>query len=1011
MRRLRSIPLALGFLFGGLSAAESGNGPFAPELELFVRSFKPGGQDLAGQATVPPAAEALRRMVLAPGYRVELVAAEPTITQPLDLHFDERGRLWVVEYRQYPYPAGVRITGYDQYLRAEYDRLPPPPPRHVRGADRITILEDRDGDGRFETSKVFLDGLNLATSVLPGDGGVWVLHSPYLLFYPDRDGDDFPDGDPEVHLAGFGLEDTHSLASSLHWGPDGWIYGAKGSTATLEIQGVKLLGQGIWRYHPGTRRFEVFAEGGGNTFSVEFDREGRLFSGTNTGGTRGLHYAQGATYVKGWSKHGPAMNPFIFGFFEHMEHQGYTQRFPQAFMIYEGGAMPALEGQVVVGMALTNRMQASRLVRSTSTFRTEDTDALVTTGDRTFRPVDVECGPDGAIYIADWTDARLSHLNPADTWDKSNGRIYRLVADGVPRRQVRDLRRATGEELLALLADPNRELREQSRRLLGSRAEPAAALLRARVVANGPDALECFWVLNLRGELAEPELRGALRHPLPRIREWAVRLLGDRCQVDAVTAGELARLAGREPDVEVRVQLACSLKRLPGGVAWPALRALVTRDEDAADGRLPLLLWWAVESKAETAREELLAWVADPAMWRSRIFAEHLAVRIGRRFTADQGPRRHWTLSQGVYSDWIIERAPEHFVRNLDFCGRLLAAVPGRREADLLLAGMAEGFTGEPMTEVPASLRAALASCWAQGTPNAALIAVAARAGRTDALEEAVARLRAGALPEADRKRLLDLVAVARPAAALPWLIEQVTREKNEARRMALLAALGGFRDPAVGTLLRRVYAQLTPRSQASVQRLLCEEPGRALATLEAVNRGEFDPGAFSSANLALLRGHADPRIRVELERHLAVRAGDVALQGAQRLFETGRVAYSLTCAPCHQEAGEGRVGLAPALVGSRWLQAGDDWLVRIVLHGKENVGRGFVMPPWRQLEDAQLAAILTFIKREFGNQARAVDPQRVGAVRAATADRTKPWTDDELDALRGAGAVPSGAR
>ena len=173
---------------------------FAPEIEDFVRAFKPGGHDLTGQARILPPAEALKAMKLPEGYAAELVASEPDIRQPIDLRFDERGRLWVVEFIQYPFPAGLTVTAYDQYIRAEFDRVPPPPPRHTRGADRITILEDRDGDGKFETRKTFLDGLNLATSVLPGDGGAWVLMPPYLLFYPDRDGDDVPDGDPEVHL-------------------------------------------------------------------------------------------------------------------------------------------------------------------------------------------------------------------------------------------------------------------------------------------------------------------------------------------------------------------------------------------------------------------------------------------------------------------------------------------------------------------------------------------------------------------------------------------------------------------------------------------------------------------------------------------------------------------------------------------------------------------------------------------------------------------------------------------
>ena len=185
----------------------------------------------------------------------------------------------MVQYLQYPFPAGVKIVKYDRYLRAVFDKVPPPPPRHDRGADKITILEDKDGDGKFESHKDFLTGLNMATSVAVGRGGVWVLNPPYLLFYPDRNRDDVPDGDPEVHLSGFGLEDTHAVANSLRWGPDGWLYGTQGSTTTADVKGVKFLGQAIWRYHPETRQFELFAEGGGNTWSLEFDSKGRLFSG------------------------------------------------------------------------------------------------------------------------------------------------------------------------------------------------------------------------------------------------------------------------------------------------------------------------------------------------------------------------------------------------------------------------------------------------------------------------------------------------------------------------------------------------------------------------------------------------------------------------------------------------------------------------------------------------------------------------------------------------------------
>ena len=972
--------------------------PFTPEIAEFARTFKTAGQDLGPEVRPLAPRAALARFNVAGGYALELVASEPVVRQPIDIRFDERGRLWVVQYLQYPFPAGVKITGYDQYIRAEFDRVPPPPPRHPRGADKITILEDRDGDGTFEAAKDFVTGLNMATSVLPGPGGVWVMMSPYLLFYPDRNGDDIPDGDPEVHLSGFGLEDTHSLASSLHWGPDGWIYGAGGSTTTREVQGLKLLGQCIWRYHPGTRVFELFAEGGGNTHSFEFDKFGRAFSGTNFGATRGLHYAQGATYVKGWTKHGPALNPFIFGFFEHMKHEGYGLRFPQAFIVYEGGAMPALEGQVVVGMALTNRLQASEVIKHTSTFRTVDTVTLGTTDDRTFRPVDVELGPDGAIYVADWTDARLTHVQPTDNWDKTNGRIFRIVPKDFKRPAPVDLRTVATNDLMAYFAHPNRDLREHARRLVAARPEPIAPALRAIVARDDEASLEAFWALNLRAELDEAGLRAALLHRNEHIRRWAVRLLGDRRSVAEETWRALAGLAQTEPAVEVRSQLASTAKRLPAGQAFPIIRALVARDEDAGDLHLPLLLWWAIEAQVERGRDELLALVADPAVWKTKIFPAHLAARIGQRFTADQGPRKYYTLKQGVYSEWLIDRAPEWLARNLEFCARLLAAAPGEPEAALLLGGIARGLTGPPVERVPAALRDAVAGRWKSQAHTAVLTAFAARLGQPGAMGEAVAAMRKGGLPEADQQIYLELFAAAVPDDALPIVAGLVRTEKNETKRAARLAALGGFGTAAAATVVLDVFPTLSPRLQATAQRMLCEKPAWALAMLQRANAGTFQPGALSTANAALLRAHTDPRIAALFTTYERRSAGDPAEQLAQRSFEAGKVAFNLTCAQCHQEAGDGRLGLAPALVGSRWLQMGDDVLARIVLHGKETPARGFVMPPWKSFDDAQLAAILTYVRREFGNQAAHVTAEKVAAVRAATADRVKPWTDAELD-------------
>ena len=143
--------------------------------------------------------------------------------------------MWVVEYIQYPYPAGLKMVSRDEYWRAVYDKVPAPPPHGARGLDRITIHEDTDGDGRYDKHTTFVDGLNIVTSFAISRDGVWVLNPPYLLFYPDRNHDDRPDGDPEVHLQGFGLEDTHSVVNSLQWGPDGWLYACQGSTVTGHV--------------------------------------------------------------------------------------------------------------------------------------------------------------------------------------------------------------------------------------------------------------------------------------------------------------------------------------------------------------------------------------------------------------------------------------------------------------------------------------------------------------------------------------------------------------------------------------------------------------------------------------------------------------------------------------------------------------------------------------------------------------------------------------------------------
>ncbi|MFM8878419.1 MAG: PVC-type heme-binding CxxCH protein, partial [Verrucomicrobiota bacterium] len=569
----------------------------------------------------------------------EPLLAEPQIAQPVFLNFDERGRMWVVEYRQYPSPAGLTRISRDSVWRSVYDKVPPPPPNHFPGKDRVSIHEDSDGDGRFDRHSVFIDGLNIVTAVERGRGGVWVLNPPYLLFYRDANGDDVPEGDPEVRLSGFGLEDTHSVANSLRWGPDGWLYGAQGSTVTGNIrvhgadgkpmnpQAHYSQGQNLWRYHPERRVYEVFSEGGGNAFGCEIDSRGRAFSGHNGGDTRGFHYQQGAYLQKGFEKHGPLSNPYAFGYFPAMAHDRIP-RFTHNFVIYDHGALPDRYAGRLFGVEpLQGRIVMSEITPDRSTFRTHDLGHPVTSDDRWFRPVDIKVGPDGALYICDWYDQQVNHFrNHEGRMDAENGRIYRLKAKGARSQRTPDFGKATPTQLIQALEATNRWTRQTALRVLADRKDTTlvAPLTETLFRSRGQTALETLWALNLSGGWNDALAERALSHPEPAVREWAVRLAGDPRSVSEPVARALVGMAAQEPDLAVRSQLACTARRLPAAQGLPLVRALALRSEDDSDPRQPLLLWWAIEAQVERNAEAVLGLWNDEAFWRSPLVEHHL---------------------------------------------------------------------------------------------------------------------------------------------------------------------------------------------------------------------------------------------------------------------------------------------------------------------------------------------------------------------------------------------------
>lgn len=856
--------------------------------------FEQGGvPERIQPATKPlPPGESARRFTVAEGLEMELLLSEPEIAQPLQIHFDERGRLWLVEYRQYPAPAGLTLVSHDQFWRAVYDRVPPPPPGHFRGKDRVSIHEDTDGDGTYDRHSVFVDGLNIVTSIAVGRGGVWVLNPPYLLYYADRNRDDLPDGDPEVHLEGFGLEDTHSVVNSLRWGPDGWLYAAQGSTVSGRVRRpgtadvpVQTLGQNIWRYHPETRRYEVFAEGGGNAFGVEIDDAGRIFSGHNGGNTRGFHYVQGGYLQKGFEKHGQLSNPHAYGYFPPMAHPA-VERFTHTFVLYGGGTLSAaFDGRLFGLEPLQGRIVMSTLERDGATFRTQDVGYAVTSADPWFKPVDIRLGPDGFLYVADWYDFQVNHWrNYQGNMDASNGRVYRLKAQGAKPVRPEDLGQFSGERLVEALDHANRWVRQTALRVLADRREASLAdgLADRLSRTTGDRALDLLWGLQAVGGLTTERARRMLDHPHPRVREWTVRLLGDDPPVPQALAGVLADLARREPDLEVRVQLAATARRLPASQAVGILRALLRRDEDASDARQPLMVWWAVEAHADQAREAMLGLLEEPSDWGRPMVIGHLLEHLMRRYAAAGG------------------------AADLDSCTVLLRRAPTAEARSRLLAGLEAGIRHRGLAGLPRGLLDELARTEGGSLP------LQLRVGRAGALESGVRLVEDEAADLVERVQVIQTFGEMKESRAVPALLT-AARSAREPVRVAALAALRAFDRDGIGDQVLGGLAGSAGATRTAALSLLVSRPSWSRQLVEAVARGEVAREAVGGELVRQLKRHKDPALAAlvnrvwpdtrpptteAMEREITRVAG--VLRAGRGDPYNGKKLFTAACGACH---------------------------------------------------------------------------------------------------------------
>ena len=899
-------------------------------------------------------ADALKRFTVRDGLEVSLFASEPEIRQPVAIHYDERGRLWVVQYLQYPNPAGLKKVRVDQFLRTVFDRVPEPPPRGPKGADRITICEDTDGDGRADRFKDFVAGLNMATGVAIGYGGVFVAQSPYLLFYPDRNRDDVPDGDPEVCVAGFGMEDSHAYPNSLQIGPDGWLYGAQGSNVWAKVKvevgangqtyavtgqnrkseiGNRKVGdasppisdlrspnstlefnQCVWRYHPPSRRFEIFAEGGGNTWGVDFDRHGRTIAGTNFGGVCGLHMVQGGYYVKGFAKHGPLSNPHAYGYFEHMPYAG-PARISQGEhvmcggIVYQGGAMgPEIENQYVTCALLHRAIYWHKLVPDRSTFKSDFGGTLLSSDDPEFRPVDLTIGPDGALYIADWCDVRANHVLPEDTWNKTNGRVYRLSLAKKDKRIVFDTEECLAhfsgglDDDIAQRLDTTSNVfwRRAAVQWLGERKGDLGEYIFVNLDsmlrrADRPSAIYAVWALYRTGQLDERRSLDLLGHANPDVRAWVVRLLGDERKVSREVARRFVQLAATDKSPVVRSQLASTASRLPCPDSLPIVRALAARTEDLDDPHIPLLVWWAIQKHAVESREAVLALFDDPAWWSLPMVRSHFAERTARRYTAE-------ATGAGYAA-----------------CGRLLVKAPTPADVERVARGAEHGLVGRPLAKPPRELQAALREVATRGNDSLTLLRFALKLGSDEAYSSALKRIGDRAAPEGQRVELTELVGLAQRPGAVELLLSELQAKPSERMAHAILGALGHFDDEMVGRVLTDLAPTWSPAWRTRSLSLLASRKSWSFSLLRAVGDGKIAAREITADLAQTIHQHGSAELDRLIEKHVGKFQAQTSLEKQAQVTRIaavlanglgdrsrGKELAAKHCGTCHTLFGEG---------------------------------------------------------------------------------------------------------
>lgn len=577
---------------------------------------------------------AVEAMTITEGFQVNVYAAEPMIAQPMAFCWDDRGRMWVAENRDYE----SRGRGFAN-----------------SGDSRILILEDTDRDGRADKQTVFSEGIPFPAAIAVGFGGLWLGAPPHLLFLPDRDRDDRADEEAvEIRLTGWGIRDRHETLNSLHWGPDGWLYGCQGFATPSTVgkptghsrlyrhrdsfpeeieladEGVEING-GVWRYHPMKYRFEVVSHGFSNPWGIDYDAKGQLFISACVI-PHLWHVIPGGVYHRQGGRH---FNPYVYGDIRTIADHRHRSAHGGA-RIYLSDAFPErYRGQIFMANIHEHAVLSDVLEPSGSGFIARHGEDFLLANNAQWIGFSMEIGPEGGLYVLDWHDADICGK---DVLNKDTGRIFRITPQTSQAEEwdgrYGDLDSLSDEELAALQTSRSAWHARRARVLLQHRAhkrelDPASQRRLWDIFShheNSDCQLRALWGLHLTQGLEASQLLSILDHSDDYIRAWAVQLLCEDRNPPPAALLKFAGMAVSEDSPVVRLYLAAALQRLPHKARWPIARALAQHAEDNDDHNLPKMIWFGLEPLVAESPKRALDLAAESRLsWVQQCVARRLA--------------------------------------------------------------------------------------------------------------------------------------------------------------------------------------------------------------------------------------------------------------------------------------------------------------------------------------------------------------------------------------------------